>query len=363
MRVLIGSPIFESKNYDLDEWLKSVSKIKYPADILIADCSANPKYIDKIKSYCQKYKLKNYKIMHIYVGRWQPADEKFGRLREVIRKETIAGGYDAWLNWQCNYILPPNCLYKLVEVMEIGNYALVSHVPLLKSVSPPIHQLGVDLIKKETLERYGFLIDYPDMRRNSWTENGLWLKKRALRDGGKCIELDINNQEQFAKFRNRGSALKLNLGCGETHIPDHVNIDIQEPCDLKLDLKNPLPFKGNSADEIFSEGNLICYFSPKEWSQLKKEIARVLKPSGKLEIGFWDFEYLIKAFLKNKDGKRWEWWQPLIFSCPDSQYELSKNSFTFNKLASDFKEEGMEKFTKKETSEPGYIHLICFKKI
>lgn len=363
MRILIGTPVFESKNYDLEEWMQSLTKSSYPADILIADCSVNPNFVKKIEHLCQKFRLNNYKIKHINVGKWQPADEKFGRLREIIRKEAIAGNFDAWLSWQCNHTLPSDAVYKMTVVMKAGGYQVVSHVAGLKDVSPPEHSFGVDLISISALKRYGFLIDYPDMQGNSWTANGLWLKKRAIRDGGKCIELDINNEEQFEKFRTRGSTIKLNLGCGEKHLPDYINIDIVEPCDLKFDLRNPLPFKDNSVDEVFSDGNLPYLFYPSEWDSFKKEITRVLKPAGKLEIGFWDFKYLINAFLKNKDGKRWSWWQPLMYSCPDNNNEIAKNSFTYEKLASDLKEEGMERFSKTKTELPGYIHLIAFKKI
>ena len=99
--------------------------------------------------------------------------------------------------------------------------------------------------------------------------------------------------------------MKLNLGCGKKHKQGYVNIDIQEPCDLKHDLRTPWPFADNSVDEIFTEDNTICLFSRQEWEGVvKREMARVLKTGGKLEIIFLDFEYIPKAFLDNKDGQR-----------------------------------------------------------
>lgn len=155
--------------------------------------------------------------------------------------------------------------------------------------------------------------------------------------------------------------MKLNLGCGRAHKEGYINIDIQEPCDLKHDLKTPLPFEDNSVDEIFSEGNTICLFSQNEWKMIKKDIYRVLKPGGKLEIIFLDFEYILRAFLDDKDGKRWGWWWQTIFSGQENEYDFSKNGFSYDKLTSDLHEEGMVDFVKTRAVNPEYIHLICYK--
>lgn len=386
MRILIGTPITnEIEDAALKKFLDSVSKLKYPADLLLVDSSPEFDFVKKVERYCQEYGFtpvnnllsseikniyatsntgKNVMIKHINVDQKKSKDEKIGRSREIARKQTLTGYYDAWLNWKCDYLLSPDALYKLVEVMEVGDYSIVSHIPSLNEISSvPTHFFGVDLIRTDVLNRYGFLIDYPDMPSNTWHGNGLWLKKRAVRDGRKCLEINIDNEEHFAKCRSKKQSLKLNLGCAENLLPDYINIDIQEPCDLKHDLREPLPFQDNSIDEIYSDGNTICLFLPKEWYLLKKEIVRVLKPGGKLEILFWDLKYLFRAFLQNKDGERWVQWISLIFSGQVNQYEYSKNGFTYDKLMSDLKEEGVEKFSRKKTDMTGYIHLIGFKKI
>ena len=155
--------------------------------------------------------------------------------------------------------------------------------------------------------------------------------------------------------------IKLNLGCGKKHKEGYVNIDIQEPCDLKHDLRNPLPFADDSIDEVFSEGNFVCHVSRADWRGLKREIARTLKPDGKLEIIFLDFEYLAKSFLENKDDKRWGWWWMGVFGGQEDDYDFSKNCFTCDKLISDFQEEGMVDFKTERLSQEGYVRLICSK--
>jgi predicted SAM-dependent methyltransferase len=177
----------------------------------------------------------------------------------------------------------------------------------------------------------------------------------------------IENQKGKIFKRSKKSlpgshGLKLNLGCGNSHLLGYTNIDIQEPCDLIHDLTTPLPFKDNSVDEIFSEGNIISLFSREQWIEFKKDIARVLKPGGKLEINFVNFEYVLKAFLNNKDGRRWSWWINTIFGGQQNKYEFSKNAFTYDKLVSDLREEGLDNFRTKKTEEPQDIHLVCYKK-
>ena len=156
---------------------------------------------------------------------------------------------------------------------------------------------------------------------------------------------------------------KLNLGCARKHKKGYLNIDIQEPCDLKHDLRTPLPFDDSSVDEIYSE-DAIYLFSMQEWRQLKREMARVLKPGGKMEIFCDDFEYTAANFLACKDERlKWGYQLLCIFSGQGNEFDYVKNAFTYDKLVSDLKEEGMEGF--KRGSEPeyvGWIHLTCYKK-
>lgn len=157
--------------------------------------------------------------------------------------------------------------------------------------------------------------------------------------------------------------MKLNLGSGKIHKKGYINIDVQEPCDLKHDLTKPLPFPNNSANEVYTH-NVIQLFDRKEWEQLKHEIARVLKPGGKLEIFCDDFEYVIKNFLNcRNDQKKWGYWLMCIFSGQGNQYDYFKNAFTYDKLVADFKAEGMEHFERLfEPEYEGWIHFICYKK-
>jgi len=159
--------------------------------------------------------------------------------------------------------------------------------------------------------------------------------------------------------------MKLNLGCGKKYRDGYINIDIQEPYDLKHDLRTPLPFVDNSVDEILAD-DFIRLLSREEWKRLKGEISRVLKEDGKVEIICLDLDFAMDAFLKNKDKANSDLWIQLIFGGQDNEYEFCKNCFTPGSLIADLFRAGFVDFkTKQPPEDPdykGYFHLTCYKR-
>ena len=189
MKVLIGTPIHQDKDYAMEKWLENVSRLEYPADFLMVDNSVGLDYVKKIKGHCKKYRIKQYQIKHIDIPQFQSTDEKIGRSREVIRQEILSGDYDAWFSWESDQIIPANSLDKLVKIMTAGNYAMVHLNSWSRNQSPsPIADFGCCLIHRWCLEKYGFLLEYPDMR-DCWHGGETWLKKQVLKGGGSYIEI------------------------------------------------------------------------------------------------------------------------------------------------------------------------------
>jgi len=65
-----------------------------------------------------------------------------------------------------------------------------------------------------------------------------WIHKDALR-----------RAQSYAGQSN----LKLNIGCGQDRKEGWVNIDLDKNGDLRLDMREQLPFSGASVDLIYSE--------------------------------------------------------------------------------------------------------------
>ena len=191
MRVLIGTPIHEVKDYSMEKWLENVARLQrqYLADLLMVDNSPGLDYVEKVKGYCAKYGLENYTIKHIEVHQANGADERIGRSREVIRQEILTHNYDAWFSWECDQVIPPDALNKLIQLMGEGNFMMVCHNSWAREIpGEPNNAFGCTLVSRAPLEKYGFLLEYPNMP-NSWHGGETWFKKQILKGGGNYIEV------------------------------------------------------------------------------------------------------------------------------------------------------------------------------
>lgn len=191
MKILIGTPIHQIKDYAMERWLENVSKLRleYPADFLMVDNSPGFDYVEKVKGYCQKYTIKNYQIKHLEINQAQPPSERIGRSREIIRTEFLSKDYDAWFSWECDQIIPTYTLDRLTALMKTGNYMMIHPNSWAREIpGEPNATFGCCLIKRECLEKYGFLLEYPDMP-DCWHGGEVWFKKQVLKGGGNYIEV------------------------------------------------------------------------------------------------------------------------------------------------------------------------------
>ena len=130
LKVIIGTPIHEIKDYAMERWLKNVSELKYPADFLMVDNSPGLDYVQKVKSYCEKVAISNYKIKHIELPPTQEKHERVARSREIIRQHILARDYDAWCTWACDEVGP--VILKCCQLLAVGIVIIaVGIVPLI----------------------------------------------------------------------------------------------------------------------------------------------------------------------------------------------------------------------------------------
>jgi predicted SAM-dependent methyltransferase len=163
--------------------------------------------------------------------------------------------------------------------------------------------------------------------------------------------------------------LKLHLGCGGVILDGYINIDVQ-PCprseaipDEYHDLREPLPY--DNVDEILSDGVIIMFSRP-EWKHVKKMWCRMLRPGGKMDLTFPDFEDSVRRFLDCKTDEKWGYKIQTIFGGHDGPYDIFKNAFGYENLIRDLEEEGMENFvTFPQILRGGhtpFLRLVCTKK-
>jgi hypothetical protein len=192
MKVLIGTPVHESKDYGMDRWIKSVSKLDHPFDLLMVDNSINSNYVNTLHKYCKKHRVTNYKLIHIDVSQNTILDERLARSREIIRQEVLNKNYDAWFSLECDIITPPNALTKLTNL--INNYWMISHgYPSRDNPNASNAELGITLIKQAVLKKYGFTNQYgyvDPLLPNCWYSSDVWFIRQIQRNkDGKNINI------------------------------------------------------------------------------------------------------------------------------------------------------------------------------
>lgn len=103
--------------------------------------------------------------------------------------------------------------------------------------------------------------------------------------------------------------IKLDIGSGyKPKGGEYITIDRYIKADIRADILR-LPFADNSVDEIWCE-HVLEHLQQKYFIPAIKELYRILKVSGKLEIRLPDIIYTLKGFLTAEYNERWDlWWR------------------------------------------------------
>ncbi len=97
--------------------------------------------------------------------------------------------------------------------------------------------------------------------------------------------------------------VKLNLGCGDKHLPHYINVDIVESRlghkpDVVCDIRVLEPFKDQTVDEVLAV-HVIEHVHRWEVLGVLKEWFRVLRPGGKIVLETPNLLSACKALLEN----------------------------------------------------------------
>jgi predicted SAM-dependent methyltransferase len=95
--------------------------------------------------------------------------------------------------------------------------------------------------------------------------------------------------------------VKLHVGCGTNYFRGWVNIDNNSDnniknIDINHDMRNPLPFAGESVDFIYNE-HFMEHLTVPEGLRVIKDFMRVLKKGGVLRISVPDLEKTVDKYL------------------------------------------------------------------
>lgn len=80
--------------------------------------------------------------------------------------------------------------------------------------------------------------------------------------------------------------MKIDLGCGQKKLPDHIGVDLHAPNlpDIVADIRMPIPGLDPGCADHIACNHVLEHLRSNEWLMVMIEIARLLKPAGTFEI-------------------------------------------------------------------------------
>jgi len=109
--------------------------------------------------------------------------------------------------------------------------------------------------------------------------------------------------------------MNLNLGCGNTRYEDTINLDILNCSMTDIDILGNvkrIPFKNESFEKVFLF-QVIEHIERKLHMCVFDEIWRVLKKQGLILLTSIDSIEIMKRFIDNRYGRRWQWYNWMLF--------------------------------------------------
>lgn len=112
----------------------------------------------------------------------------------------------------------------------------------------------------------------------------------------------ITLAELQLKLNKMTSPKMLNIGCGSTHHPDWINLDVSssEPSVLTVDINTGLPFPADTITVCYSS-HLLEHLVKNDARNFLAECMRVLKSGGVIRLAVPDLEGIAKEYLRLLD--------------------------------------------------------------
>ena len=130
--------------------------------------------------------------------------------------------------------------------------------------------------------------------------HGLYSALRLLRNEVNIYRLHRKGLKKAKAYAGQND-IKLNVGCGPNKKQSWVNIDLFPDTDLSLDMREPIPFRDNSVNIIYSEHFFEHLDYPDPAKRFLMDCYRILKPGGTFSIGVPDPQWALEAYVGPDD--------------------------------------------------------------
>ena len=129
------------------------------------------------------------------------------------------------------------------------------------------------------------------------------LMSTSKKIGGKFCSIELITPEELRlKLNKMPSPKMLNIGCGATHHPDWINLDVlsSDPSVLPVDINNGLPFSADTISVCYSS-HLLEHLDQDGARNFLAECVRVLKSGGVIRLAVPDLEGIAREYLRVLD--------------------------------------------------------------
>jgi predicted SAM-dependent methyltransferase len=136
-----------------------------------------------------------------------------------------------------------------------------------------------------------------------------------LKNNAEIIPLNILDKLIKEKKFNK-EKLRLNIGGGDIRYTNCINLELEPHPDIDADIYGDITNGFKLPSEVFYEVlfiHVIEHIERKFHVFVFDEIWRILKPNGRLVMSFPDAIEIMKRFINNKYGGRWNLYHNTIF--------------------------------------------------
>ena len=118
----------------------------------------------------------------------------------------------------------------------------------------------------------------------------------VLRQHNEKVKRDKKNKKKIEALLKSSLPINIELGAGKDRVmKGWTSVDMNDSCDLNLDLTLPLPFPDNSVNMIYSS-HVLEHFKFTDLIKLLCECLRLLKPGGKFSAAVPNARIYIDAY-------------------------------------------------------------------
>lgn len=158
--------------------------------------------------------------------------------------------------------------------------------------------------------------------------------------------------------------INLHIGCGNNILNGWINIDIAGNPEVKIDIRNGLPYSSNTVDFIYNE-HFIEHLTYEEAFNFLKESYRCLKEGGVIRIATPGLDALIKSY-NSKNWRDQDWLKSSSYNWVKTKGQMFNLSFRgwghkyiYNEedLTIQLKNAGFKNINRCEIAKSEYVYL------